>query len=84
VSFNKRPESADAWVDQAPLKSVDEARPWVGLDPNEAPSIAFNLRLNRYELALLRAVAAKERRSGQQAAKSILIPALVRALVEPE
>jgi hypothetical protein len=84
MSFRKRPETADAWVASAPLKSADEARPWVGLDPHEAPSIAFNLRLNHYELALLRAVAAKTRRSQQQAAKSILVPALERTVVEPE
>ena len=57
---------------------------WCGArNPNEAPSITFNLRLNRYELALLRAVAAKERRSQQQAVKTVLIPALEQALVEP-
>jgi hypothetical protein len=84
VSFKKRPESADAWVDAAPLKSADPARPWVGLDPREPATIHFNLRLNRYELELLRAVAAKTRRSQQQAAKSVLVPALERAVVEPE
>lgn len=84
MSFRKRPETADDWVAEAPLKSADKERPWVGLDPREAPSIAFNLRLNRYELALLRAVAAKGRRSQQQAVKSVLIPALERAVVELE
>jgi hypothetical protein len=84
VSFKRRPESADAWVDEAPLKSSDPARPWVGLDPHEPPSITFNVRLNAYELALLRAVAAKSRRSQQQAVKSILVPALERAVLEPE
>ena len=57
MSFGKRPKSADDWVREAPLKSADVEQPWVGLDPNEAPSVTFNLRLNRYELALLRAVA---------------------------
>jgi hypothetical protein len=84
VPFKKRPETADAWVGDAPLKSADAERPWLGLDPNEAPSIAFNLRLNRYELALLRAVAIKARRSQQQAVKSVLIPALEQAVAEPE
>ena len=84
MSFRKRPETADAWVASAPLKTADETRPWLGLDPAEPPSIAFNLRLNAYELALLRAVAAKSRRSQQQAAKSILVPALEQAVAEPE
>lgn len=82
MSFRKRPETAEAWVGAAPLKSADPERPWVGLDPHEAPSIAFNLRLNRYELELLRAVAAKSRRSQQQAVKSVLVPALERAVME--
>lgn len=84
MSFRKRPESADAWVASAPLKSADPERPWVGLDPHEPATIHFNLRLNRYELALLRAVAAKTRRSQQQAAKSVLVPAMERAVGEGE
>jgi hypothetical protein len=82
VSFRKRPETADAWVGEAPLKSTDKERPWVGLDPSEAPSISFNLRLNRYELALLRAVAAQARRSQQQTVKSVLVPALEQSVAE--
>lgn len=77
MSFKRRPE--DAWVDKAPLKSTAPEHPWDAFDPKEPPCTTFNLRLNRYELALLRAVADKQRRSQQQAAKSILLPALKRA-----
>ena len=87
MSFKRRPETPDAWVSEAPLKSTaaDPERPWEAFDPKEAPCTTFNLRLNRYELELLRVVADKQRRSQQQTAKSILIPALRRAaLAEDE
>jgi len=90
MSFRKRPEtasdaSADAWVGAAPLRAAaDTTRPWKGLDPDAPPTVAFNLRLNGYQIALLRAAAKKTRRSQQQAVKAILIAALEREVLEPE
>jgi predicted HicB family RNase H-like nuclease len=46
------------------------------LDPNARPSVAFNLRLNEYQVELLRRAAARHRRSMQQQVLSILVAAL--------
>ena len=50
--------------------------PWVGLDPKAKPTSGINLRLNEYQIALLRFVAKHEDRSQQHVTKRMLIPAL--------
>jgi predicted HicB family RNase H-like nuclease len=55
------------------LASGDAMR---GLDPAARPSVAFNLRLNEYQVELLRRSAARHRRSMQQQVLSILVAAL--------
>jgi hypothetical protein len=57
-------------------------RPWLAHDPKEPASKAFNLRLNDYELELLRAVAHSEYCSQQALAKRILVRALEQAANE--
>ncbi len=47
-----------------------------GIDPDARPSVAFNLRLNEYQVELLRRSAARHRRSMQQQVLSILVSAL--------
>ena len=50
--------------------------PWEGLDKKAVPRTTFNLRLNDYELALLRALAEQRDISMQKLSKRLLIPAL--------
>ena len=54
-------------------------RPWEAHDPRAPASKAFNLRLNDYELELLRAVADSEFCSQQALVKRILVRALEQA-----
>ena len=56
------------------------AKPPAKLDPDAPPAHAMTLRLNEYELELLREVASKERRSVQNTIKILLIPAARAAL----
>lgn len=91
--FSARPaaetEAARQWVARAPLApsspSTDEHRSAptsdasAGLDPKAPPTKTFNLRLNAYELELLRRVSAAEFCSQQAVAKRILIRALAAA-----
>ena len=50
--------------------------PWAGLNPKSKPTSGINLRLNEYQLALLRFVAKHEDRSQQQVTKRLLVPIL--------
>jgi|GEM_PF-7134536 hypothetical protein len=90
--FSARPAETDAaqqWVARAPLAPsgapTDEPRiapaseASADLDPKAPPTKTFNLRLNAYELELLRRVAAAEFCSQQAIAKRILIRALAEA-----
>lgn len=52
-----------------------KAKPWEALDPKAKPTIGLNLRLNEYQMTLLRYVAETEDRSIQQTIKRLLIPA---------
>lgn len=65
-----------ARVRQRPL------RPWLAYDPSAPASKAFNLRLNDYEIELLRAVAHSEFCSQQALVKRILVRALEQAAAE--
>ncbi len=53
-----------------------ERRPWDGLDPKAKPTSGINLRLNEYELAMLRHIARAEDRSIQKTIKRLLVPAV--------
>lgn len=57
-------------------------RPWEAHDPKATASKAFNLRLNDYELELLRAVSHAEFCSQQALVKRILVRALEQAAAE--
>jgi len=46
------------------------------LDPKAKPTYGINIRLNEYQLELIRRACEKEERSQQQVIKRILIPAL--------
>jgi hypothetical protein len=54
------------------------------LDPGARPSVAFNLRLNEYQVELLRRSAAWHRRSMQQQVLSILVTALEEELLRSD
>ena len=69
------PDKVAAFVKGSTGKA-DPDLPWVGLDPKAKPTSGINLRLNEYQLALLRFVAEHEDRSQQQVTKRMLIPAL--------
>ena len=58
---------------------VTPALPLGTLDPRAKPTSGINLRLNRYQLELLRQLAAADERSLQQTIKRLLIPAAERA-----
>lgn len=63
----------------ANTRAVDTAapgRPWDGLDPKAKATSGINLRLNEYELALLRFVAERDDRSIQKTIKRLLLPAI--------
>lgn len=51
-------------------------------DPKAKPTCGLNLRLNEYQLDLIRSMAEREERSMQQIVKRMLIPALEAALNE--
>ena len=54
----------------------DNDYPWKQLDADEPPIHGINLRLNDYELALIRFLAKSEDRSQQKIIRKLLIPAL--------
>lgn len=51
-------------------------QPWEAWDKKAVPRTTFNLRLNDYELALLRWLAEQRDESMQRVSKRLLIPAL--------
>lgn len=57
-------------------KRSSKSRPWDGLDPKDRPTSGLNLRLNEYELAMLRYLSEAKDRSIQKTIKRILVPAL--------
>jgi len=78
---------SQTWVERAPVgasRAAEASRPWEQLDPKAPASKAFNLRLNDYELELLRAVADTEFCSQQALAKRILVRALEQAVAIPK
>ena len=69
------PEKVAAFV-QGALHEGSPDLPWGSLDPKAKPTSGINLRLNEYQLALLRFVAEHEDRSQQQVTKRMLVPSL--------
>ena len=59
-------------------------QPWEGLDKKAVPRTTFNLRLNDYELALLRTLAEQRDVSMQKLSKRLLIPALEELVASDE
>ncbi len=57
-------------------------RPWEALDKKAVPRTTFNLRLNAYQLTLLRELAEQRDESMQKLAKRLLIPALEQLAAE--
>ena len=58
------------------------ARPWETLEKKAVPRTTFNLRLNDYQLTLLRGLAEQHDESMQKLAKQLLIPALEQLAAE--
>jgi hypothetical protein len=74
---------AEAFIDAANAVGSDApARPWQAFEKKAVPRTTFNLRLNDYELALLRWLAEQRDESMQKVAKRVLIPALERLVEE--
>ena len=73
---------ADAFIEAAnAVRHTTTERPWQAFEKKAVPRTTFNLRLNDYELSLLRWLAEQREESMQKVAKRVLIPALER-LVE--
>ena len=71
------PNQADAFIDAADDRTAPVGKtPWDAYDKKAVPRTTFNLRLNDYELALLRYLAAQRDESMQKVAKRTLIPVL--------
>lgn len=67
-------EDPEAFI--AGAERDDPERPWEAWDKKAVPRTTFNLRLNDYELTLLRWLAEQRDESMQRVAKRQLIPAL--------
>ena len=68
---------ADAFINAADEHvSAAPQTPWDAYDKKAVPRTTFNLRLNEYELALLRRLAEQRDESMQKVAKRALIPVL--------
>lgn len=77
------PENADRFIKAAentPMEQVEY--PWEEFDKKAVPRTTFNLRLNDYELGLLRSLAERRGDSMQKVAKRALIPLLEKMAVE--
>lgn len=86
MPFSAKPATTSAereWAEHAPVNgaaaTAAASTQTSDLDPKARPSKAFNMRLNDYELELLREAAAAEFCSQQAIAKRILVRALEEA-----
>jgi hypothetical protein len=83
TSRTQQSDSVDAFIAAANEPSAPSGqRPWEGLDKKAVPRTTFNLRLNDYELALLRWLAERREESMQKVAKRTLIPVLEQLVRE--
>jgi hypothetical protein len=81
--LSARTAGADAFITAANEGQDDTPeRPWQAFEKKAVPRTTFNLRLNDYELALLRWLAAQREESMQKVAKRVLIPALEHLVEE--
>jgi hypothetical protein len=64
-----------AFIEGADLDTTTD-RPWEQFNKRDVPRTTFNLRLNDYELTLLRWLAEQRDESMQRVAKRALIPLL--------
>ena len=66
------PKAVEQFASGAGTRSL-ETLPWAALDPKAKPTSGINLRLNDYELAVLRFLAEAEDRSIQKTIKRLLM-----------
>lgn len=77
------PEQATQFIEAAAEADPQQGkRPWEDFDKKAVPRTTFNLRLNDYELALLRWLADQQGDSMQKIAKRALIPILEKMATE--
>ena len=69
-------EDEQAFITGAEREPLEPHRSWKSYDKKAVPRTTFNLRLNDYELGLLRWLAEERDESMQRVAKRVLIPAL--------
>ena len=69
-------EDEQAFIAGAEREPVEPNRSWKSYNKKAVPRTTFNLRLNDYELGLLRWLAEERDESMQRVAKRVLIPAL--------
>jgi hypothetical protein len=75
-------DKAAAFIGAADERAAASPLPWDAYDKKAVPRTTFNLRLNDYELALLRHLAAQRDESMQKVAKRTLIPVLEQLVQE--
>ena len=76
------PADPETFITAAGGEDPRLARPWETLEKKAVPRITFNLRLNDYQLTLLRSLAEQRDESMQKLAKRLLIPALEQLAAE--
>ena len=70
-------DATEGFIESAKEETTPASgRPWEGFNKKDVPRTTFNLRLNDYELVLLRWLAENRDESMQKVAKRVLIPAL--------
>ena len=75
-------DKAAAFIGDDDERAAAPPLPWDAYDKKAVPRTTFNLRLNDYELALLRHLAAQRDESMQKVAKRALIPVLEQLVQE--
>ena len=76
------PADPETFITAAGGDNPRPARPWETLEKKAVPRTTFNLRLNDYQLTLLRCLAEQHDESMQKLAKQLLIPALEQLAAE--
>ena len=77
-------EVVEKFAAAAVERTASQSKPWEKLDPKGKATAGINLRLNEYQLTLLRHIAEAEDRSLQQTIKRLLIPAAEKAAADLE
>ena len=82
-SVPPKDNKVDAFIDAADNHTAAASTtPWDAYDKKAVPRTTFNLRLNDYELALLRHLAVQRAESMQKVAKRALVPVLEQLVQE--